>query len=100
MNFEKWTKRYSKYKKKCKLRKIKPKNYDNWFLWREKKRKKKAESNSKSRTLRDFVEDEISAGRTLNEILIVAQGSRWAGKKDEIKEMSNHFKHLKNISQK
>ena len=36
------------------------------------------------RTIRDFVEDMFSDGRTANQILAVAAGSRWNTKKDEV----------------
>ena len=38
------------------------------------------------RTVQDFVEDLVSDGRTESEVLIVAQGTRWKNRIDEIKE--------------
>lgn len=43
-------------------------------------------SENKSRTVRDFVEDMISDGKTEKEILHIAQSTRWQNKVEEIKE--------------
>ena len=38
------------------------------------------------RTAQAFVEDLVSDGRNLNQILVVAANSRWVSHKDEIKK--------------
>jgi len=43
--------------------------------------------NMENRTLEDFVEDLITDGRSLNQILIVAFNSRWRSHEEEIKKM-------------
>jgi len=40
----------------------------------------------KNRTVQDFVEDLVSDGKSLNEILTVATSSRWVNDKEEIKK--------------
>ena len=45
------------------------------------------------RTLRDFVEDMVSDGRDLNQILVVALNSRWKNDREEIEKM---YRELKN----
>lgn len=45
-----------------------------------------------NRTVQEFVEDMVSDGRSLNQILIVAANSRWVSHKDEIK---NEYYRLK-----
>jgi len=44
------------------------------------------------RTLEDFVEDLITDGRDLNQILIVAFNSRWRSHKEEIKKMYRKYR--------
>ena len=39
-----------------------------------------------NRTIEDFVEDMISDGRNLKQILAVAASSRWTNSEDKIKE--------------
>ena len=43
------------------------------------------------RTIRDFVEDLLSDGRSIKEIITVAQNTRWKGHIDEIKEILKVF---------
>ena len=40
-----------------------------------------------SRTVQEFVEDLLSDGRNLNQILTVAANSRWINDKEEIKKV-------------
>ena len=45
-----------------------------------------------NRTVQDFVEDMVSDGKSLNQILIVAANSRWVSHKDEIKKEYSELK--------
>ena len=44
------------------------------------------------RTVQDFVEDMVSDGRGLDEILIVAINSRWSNQMEEIKKEHHNLK--------
>jgi hypothetical protein len=43
------------------------------------------------RTIKDFVEDLLSDGRSIKEIITVAQNTRWKGHIYEIKEILTNF---------
>lgn len=46
-----------------------------------------------NRTVQEFVEDMVSDGRNLNQILIVAANSRWVNVKEDIKRV---YRELRN----
>jgi len=46
-----------------------------------------------NRTIQEFVEDLVSDGRDLNQILTVAANSRWVNHKEEIKK---EYRRLRN----
>ena len=45
-----------------------------------------------NRTVQEFVEDLVSDGKSLNEILIVTVNSRWASQKGEVKKEHQSLK--------
>jgi len=45
-----------------------------------------------NRTVQDFVEDMVSDGKSLNEILIVTVNSRWANHKEEVKKEHSNLR--------
>lgn len=47
--------------------------------------------NDNIRTLRDFVEDMISDGKSLKDTLAVAHSTRWKDKKEEIKKLYSEY---------
>ena len=53
-----------------------------------------------ARTLEDFVEDMIDKGRTKDQILAVAQATRWAGRKKEIVAYRKKYKKISRKSKK
>ena len=63
--------------------------FDRWFINIQDRNKQEAKDTG--RTYQEFVQDLISDGRNLKEVLTVARNTRWASKIQEVEEYTKKF---------